>query len=244
MTTASSFGDSDPRVELSLSRGLARRVRREQRATWFPLAVFAVVTLLAIPVTRAGHAVGLDCRTLAVAEPPVARACVAHNSAAYVYWPIALIVSYVLIAAFFLFLSRRRGLAARVVPYVVVGVVLAAAVTAASIWEAHTVLTGRYDVLGWHVTGSDVPRLVGPAVAIGLALLVLAAIDRSLALLAVSVTYLVVTLGGVDFGWTMSPPSAWSFAPHLVIAGAILLLAATGFAVAQLRRHGAGSPAA
>ena len=33
--------DSNPRVELARSRDLARRVRRSQRATWFPLLVFA-----------------------------------------------------------------------------------------------------------------------------------------------------------------------------------------------------------
>ena len=233
MTTPRRSGDTGARAQLSLSRGLARRVRREQRATWFPLLVFAVVTFLAIPVTRAGHAAGVNCRTITITGPPGARVCVAHNSAAYVYWPIALIGAYALIAAFYLQLSRTRGLGTRVRPYLLTGLVLAVAVTAASIWLSHTVLTGRYDVPGWHLQGTDVSRLIAPACAIGLALLVLAAIDRSLALLAVTAAYLVIAIGGVDFGWRIGQPSPWGFVPHLVICGSVLFLASLGFAVVQ-----------
>jgi hypothetical protein len=244
MTAAESSAVGSPASQLSLSRALARRVRRERRASWFPLLVFAVVTFLAIPVTRAGHAVGLTCRPLSVPGRPVARVCVAHNSAAYGYWPIALIASYVLIAAFYLHWSRSRGLATRARPYVVTGLVLAVAVTAAAVWAAHTVLTGRYDILGWHLQGQDVYRLIAPACAIGLALLVLAVIDRSPTLLLVSVAYLVLAIGGVDFGWTIARSSPWAFAPHLVIAGSILLLASAGFALVQLPRRRASYPPA
>lgn len=236
MTTAESSGDVNPRAQLSLSRALARRVRRAQRATWFPLLVFAVVTFLAIPVTRAGHATGLTCRPITAAGPPVARACVAHNSAAYVYWPIALLGAYAVIAGFYLHRARRRGLGTRVRPYVIAGVVLAVALTAASIWEAHTVLIGEYDVLGWHLQAPDVYRLIAPACAIGLALLVLAGAERSPALLLVTVTYLVVAVGRFDFGWTINQPSPWAFAPHLVISGSLLLVASAGFALAQQPR--------
>jgi len=221
-----------------LSRGLARRVRSEQRASWFPLLVFALVTFLAIPVTRTGHAAGLRCQPVTVAGAPVARACVAHNSAAYLYWPIALIGAYVLIAAFYLRLSRRRGVGSRVRPYLAAGIVFAAALTSASIWEAHTVLTGRYDILGWHAEAPDIARLIVPACAIGLALLVLAVLDRSPTLFAITLGYLILAIGRVDFGWTISRPSPWAFAPHLVVDGSVLLLAAAGFALAQrTRRH-------
>jgi hypothetical protein len=228
-----SVGEGNASAYLSLSRDLARRVRRDQRAAWFPLFVFAVVTFLAIPVTRAGHPAGVVCHGITTPGPQGARACVAHNSAAYVYWPIALIAAYVLIAAFYLRRSRTRGLGTRVRPYVIVGLILAVAVTGASIWAAHTVLTGHYDFLGWHLQGQDVYRLIGPACAIGLALLVLAAVERSLALFAVAVGYLIVAIGGVDFGWTIAQPSRWGFVPHLVIAGSILLLASVGFLAAH-----------
>jgi hypothetical protein len=233
MTTADSLGSSDPRAQLSMSRSLARRVRREQRASWFPLFVFSLITFLAIPVTRAGHPAGLVCRQSTAVGLPGARVCVAHNSAAYIYWPIALIAAYVLIAAFYLHRAHTRGLGARIRPYVITGLVLAIAVTGASIWAAHTVLTGPYDFLGWHLAGQDVYRVIGPACAIGLALLVLAAIDRSPALVAVTVAYLVIAIGGFDFGWTITQPSRWAFAPHLVTAGSLLLIASAGFALAQ-----------
>jgi hypothetical protein len=233
MTESASLGDNSARAQLSLSRDLARRVRREQRATWFPLLVFAVVTFLAIPVTRAGHATGLVCRDFAGAGTPDGRVCVAHNSAAYVYWPIALIAAYVLIAGFYIRMARKRGVGTRVRPYVITGLVLAIIAIAASIWESHRVLSGGYDFLGWHVQGPDLYRLIAPACAIGLALLVLAVVDRSPALLGVTIVYLVISIRRVDFGWTIDPTSAWNFAPHLVIAGSFLVLASAGFFLAQ-----------
>lgn len=235
MTTASA-DDGTPRAQLSRTRGLARRVRHEQRATWLPLLVFGAVTLLAIPITRSGHAVGITCRTVNETARPVARACVAHNSAAYVYWPIALVAAYGVIAAFHVYRARAIGLGTRIRPYVVAGVILAAAVTLASIWAGRTVLVGEYDLLGWHLQAPDVYRLTAPACAIGLALLVLAVLDRSAALVVVTIAYLAVAIGGVTLGWTIARPSPWSFAPHLVLAGGLLLLAAAGFALVQVPR--------
>ena len=52
MTTESAHSGDDPRRLLSSTRELAQRVRKEQRATWFPLLVFAAVTFAAIPVLR------------------------------------------------------------------------------------------------------------------------------------------------------------------------------------------------
>ena len=243
MTAPESFKDNNPRAQLSLTRDLARQVRREQRANWFPLLVFALVTFLAVPVTRAGHAAGLECRGIAVTGQPSARVCVAHNSAAYVYWPIALIGAYALIAGFYVRMSRARGVGTRVRPYLITGIVLAVTTIAASIWAAHRVLTGGYNFLGWHVQGPELYRLIAPACAIGLALLVLAVIDRSPALFGVTLVYLVIAIGRVDLGWTINQTSRWAFAPHLVIQGTVLLLASVGFAVTQRpHQHVAASP--
>jgi hypothetical protein len=159
------------------------------------------------------------------------------------YWPIALIVAYVVIAAFYVRLSRARGVGTRVRPYVIAGVLLAIAATAASIWAAHNVLVGEYDVLGWHLQGQDIYRLAASSCAIGIALLVLAGVDRSPALFAFTLAYLVVAIGAVTFGWTISGPSPWSFAPHLVIDGAVLMVGAAVFAVVQLPRRRDSSPA-
>jgi hypothetical protein len=225
--------ERDPRVELSRTRDLARRVRRSQRATWFPLVVFAVLTFLAVPVTRLGHQGPTHCRPTPHGLPGQ-RVCLAHNSATFIYWPIALVLAYVVIAAFYARLSRARGVGTRVRPYVIAGVAIATALTAASVWAEHRPpLLGQYDVLGWHVVGADVYRIIAPACAIGLGLLVLAAVERNLALLAVTVIYLVFAIRPIDFGWSIAYPSRWAFLPHLVIAGCVLLVGAIGFAAVQ-----------
>ena len=225
--------DDDPRVELSRARDLARRVRRSQRATWFPLLVFAVLTFLAVPITRSGHPVRTACRATPNGSSGQ-QICLAHNSATFIYWPIALVLAYVAIAAFYVRQSEARGVGTRVRPYAIAGIAIAIAVTAASGWAEHRPpLVGQYDLLGWHVQGADVYRVIAPACAIGLALLVLAAVERNLALLAVSIIYLIIALVPIDFGWTIAAPSRWGFLPHLIIPGSVLLVAAIGFAAAQ-----------
>ena len=77
-------------------------------------------------------------------------------------------------------------------------------------------------------------RLLAPAGGIGLALLVLAWLERHLALLLFALLYLAVVLVPVDFGWHMM--SQWQFVPMLVIGGGVLLLGSAGFALAQNRR--------
>ena len=156
--------------------------------------MFAAVTFVAIPVDRFGHRV-LTCEAV-----PGGRICSVYSSPAIVYWPVALVLAYVAIAAFSLRRARARGVGTRVLPYVVVGIVLAVVVTAS---------------------------------AIGLALLVLAWVERSLALFAVTVGYLVIVLVPVNFGWVMRFPSQWFFLPHLVIYGSVLLLAGIGFALSE-----------
>jgi hypothetical protein len=223
---------SDPRQLLSGSRSLARRVRAEQRATWFPLLVFATVTFAAIPVDRYGH------RVLTCTAVPNGRICSVYTGPAFVYWPVALVLAYVVIAAFSVHRARARGVGTRVLPYVVVGIVVAILVTGAASWAAHHPTLAGFDIFGLHVDQSSalLHRLAGPAAAIGLALLVLAWVERSVALFVVTVGYLVIVLVPVNFGWVLRRPSPWYFLPHLVIYGGVLLLAGIGFALAQRAR--------
>jgi hypothetical protein len=209
---------SDPRQLLSGSRSLARRVRAEQRAIWFPLLVFAAVTFAAIPVDRYGHRV-LTCQAV-----PNGRVCSVYTSPAFMYWPVALVLAYVAIAAFSLHRARGRGVGTRVLPYVIVGIVIAVMVAVAALWAA------RHPTVGGP---RSLYRLIGPAAAIGLALLVLAWVERSIALFVVTVGYLVIVLVPVNFGWVLRHRSPWSFLPHLVIYGSVLLLAGIGFALAE-----------
>ena len=234
MTTEPAYAGGDPQQALSRARELALRVREAQRATWFPLLVFAAVTFGAIPVYRYGH-YARTCRAVPAAGP-AGRVCAVYSTEGFVYWPIALLLAYVAIAAFYLHRSRARGVGTRVRPYVIAGITIAVLVTAASLWAAHHPPVDSRDFLGLRVgaQGFDlVNRLAGPACAIGLALLVLAWAERNRALLAVTVGYLVIVLVPIDFGWVIAHPSPWFFLPHLIIDGGVLLLGGIGFALAQ-----------
>ena len=131
MTPEAAYPGDDPDELLSNTRQLAQRVRKDQRATWFPLLVFAVLTFVAIPVRRySGH--HLDCLA-------VPRVCTVYSDAEFVYWPIALVLSYVAIAAFYIRRSQARGVGTRVRPYAIAGIIIAVALTGAALWEVHVV---------------------------------------------------------------------------------------------------------
>jgi hypothetical protein len=96
--------------------------------------------------------------------------------------------------------------------------------------------TSNPDVLGVHVVDMFF-GLASPALAIGLALVVLALVERNLALLLVTVVYLVlVVVPPADLGWGIYFPSPWYFLPRLVIDGTVLLLAGLAFARVQRAR--------
>jgi hypothetical protein len=251
MTTHPAAAGDDPRQLLSTTRELVRGVRRVQRATWFPLLVFAAVTFAAIPVDRVSGVT----RTCKVGAPnPGGRAevCILHSPASAIYWPIALVLAYVAIAVFSLRRSEARGVGSPIRPYVVAGIALAVVLTSAGLWAAYHPPVGSQDIAGLHLEGRDYTRLVrvlSPAAAIGFALIVLAWIERNLLLAAIAAGYLYVVLAPVTFGWylySLHPKvtagtlaaqgthfSRWVGLPHLVIDGSFLLLAGIGFAIAQ-----------
>jgi hypothetical protein len=237
MTSPSAGADYGPQSLLADSRRLAQQVRRAQRATWFPLLVCAAVTLAAIPVYGFG-ARALTCRS-GPAVPFGGRVCAVYVPAAFVYWPIALVLAYLVIAAFYLRRARARGLGTRVRPFVVAGIVLALLLTLAAIWAAQHPPVGNGSLLGVRLGPEQYAlfnRLVSGASAIGLALLVLARVERSRALLAVAIVYLAVVLLPIPApGLIMSHPSPWQFLPRLLTDAGILLITGLGFAVAQRR---------
>jgi hypothetical protein len=222
VTNETAYAGDDPRRLLSSTRELTRRVREAQRATWFPLLVLAAVTFAAIPTYLGGHRLGI-----CVAVPPAGRACTAYSLAAIVYWPIALVLAYVAIAAFYIRRSQARGVGTRVRPYVIAGIVLAPVVTGATLWTV-------YHPLGDIALGLQpgLPfRLASPGCAIGIALLVLAWAERSRALLVLALGYLVIVLVPITFGW-FTGRHGWTSLP-LVLHGIVLLLGGIGFALAQ-----------
>lgn len=224
MTSESVHPGDDPRRLLSSTRDLARRVRQTQRATWFPLLVFAAVTFAAIPVYHSsGHHLG-TCTVV-----PGGRVCSAYSTWGLVYWPVALVLAYVAIAAFYIRRSQARGVGTRVRPYVVAGIVLALAMTGAALWILHHPLVSRHGLLDLHGLSSVVGIW---SCAIGLALLVLAWAERNRPLVALVLVYLVVVLVPVSFGWGTDHRQLF-FLPQLVIDGSVLLLGGIGFLLAQ-----------
>jgi hypothetical protein len=219
MTSGTAFSGDDPRQLLSGTRELTRQVRRAQRATWFPLLVLAAVTFAAIPFRYSPHRLG----TCAVTG--LARVCTAYPPALLVYWPTALVLAYAVIAAFYIRRSQARGVGTRVRPYVVVGIILALAMTGSLLWTL-------YHPLAFTLAGPGLfSALRSYSFAIGLALVVLSWAERNGALLALALGYSAVVL---VIATHASPGVArLGFPVQLVIPGSLLLLGGIGFLLAQ-----------
>jgi hypothetical protein len=217
----------DPRELLTSVRDLTGQVRAAQRGTWFPLLIFAVITLGAIPFDRYGPHHPGACRNFPGPNGQVASACWAVAPLQLAYWPIALVLAYVAIAGFYMYQSRRRGVGTRIQPYVVVGVIIAVLVTAATLWQVHQPPSPAGPT-PLRQLGS---QLHSPAAAIGLALLVLAWVERNRALAWFSLAYLVVVLIPITWlPWTNPNAGLWGFLPRLLIIAGVLLLGSLGFA--------------
>jgi hypothetical protein len=223
-----------PHELLATVRDLTRQVRAAQRGTWFPLLVFATITLVAIPVYRFGPYPDLfgTCRTRG--DQTV---CSGENPTQLGYWTLALLLAYAVIAGFYVRQSRRRGVGTPIRPYVVVGAVLAVLMAAVSVWLVfHPLLPQPADPFSTDPAAFEVGRtawlvhgLASPLAVIGLALLVLAWVERNGALLAYSLGFLAI-MSSLD-ARVIHSTSRWFFLPHLLVPAAVLLLGAAGFAV-------------
>jgi hypothetical protein len=220
---------------LASTRALMRRVRGAQRGAWFPLALFGLATLASAPLERYG--------TSRSCSSPNARGyvCSVYSTWALVYWPAVLVLIYIAVAWFYARRSQQRGVGTRVKPYVVAGIVVALALTAMSVWMITHPTPYSY-VFGLHLypgtpLGTAVYRLVSPAAAIGLALLVLSRIERNAPLLVFTLGYLAIVLFAFPARHSaVAPhPSPWVFAPRLFIEGGVLLLGSVSFAIAERR---------
>ncbi|HVB45886.1 MAG TPA: hypothetical protein VNF47_24695 [Streptosporangiaceae bacterium] len=214
-------------------------MRRAQRATWFPLLVFAAVTFAAIPAYHSGPVLAA---CAAVGAVPRVTTCTEYSLAGFVYWPIALVLAYVAIATFYIRRSQARGVGTRARPYVIAGIILALAMTGAALWTLRHPLVAAQELPGlpepFSLPGPDSPPgpsslLASYSCAIGLPLLVLAWAERNRALLVLALGYLAVVLVPITFVSVMGYRGSWIFLTPLVIDGSILLLGGIGFALAQ-----------
>ena len=236
MTDAPRASASDLRSVLAATRQLTRQVRREQRSGWFPLLVFAMITFTAIPFDRySGHRVVGHC---SVVGP--GKVCVAYSPGPLWYWLVATVLTYIAISLYYLSRARRRGVGSHIQMFVVSGIVLLVLVTAWSVW---TLADPAIVVRDLHV-GSSPPadvlsRVASPAGAIGLALVVLAWVESSVAVASVAAVYLLAVLTAVGRHTVRSsalvPPrlDPWGFLPHVLILGGVLLVGSAAVAVTQ-----------
>lgn len=197
--------------------------------TWAALLVLAAVTLVAIPFDWLGMRV--DC------GPD--GGCVFARRGMLYYWPPAMLVAYAAIAYCYVRAARARGLGTRVAPYVITGAVTTVVFPAAwfgmsAYLAAHPVPEGPLPY--WWFA---LDRLVMPWAMIGVALLVLAWLERNVALLAFALGYLVLVVLVLPLNVGVGPHH-WGiraqFAVPQLIVGVVLLLGAAGFRAA-LRRH-------
>jgi hypothetical protein len=236
---------SSPRELLRATRELTQQVRAAQRGTWFPLLLLGTLVFASIPLLRFGP-LTVGCR--GVIQRPAAAltcapngipchqlvggaaggVCAGYPTLLFVYWPIVLVLAYAAIAAFYLRRSRARGVGTAIGRYAVIGAAIAVLVTAAALWEVHEPQLVR---------GSSLPgRLASASFGIGLGLLVLAWVERNRILLVFTAIYVAVVLVPVTFGWSLGDSSRWVLVPRVVVAGAVLVLGAVGFAIAELVR--------
>jgi hypothetical protein len=226
MTTDSVPAGGDPRRLLSDVRTLARRVRLDQRVTWVALLVLAAVTFVGIPFDW--YFLVLHC----VGDGTV---CQFSRQGVLYYWPPALLLAYAAIAVCYVRVARTRGLGARVLPYALTGAALTVLFTAA--WVAvRLYLPSHPRTLPFPYWVLVLDRLIAPWGTIGVALLVLARLERNVGLLVFTLGYLTVALVPIDFGWHWGAFRT-AFLPQQIINGTVLLLGAIGFALAGRRRR-------
>ncbi|MEV4640596.1 hypothetical protein AB0J80_24960 [Actinoplanes sp. NPDC049548] len=226
MTANALPAGDDPRRLLTDIRALAHRVRLDRRVTWFALLLLAAVTLVAIPIDWLS--LDADCGG---ADGP----CHIRRLNRAYYWLPALLLAYTAIAGYAVRAARARGLGARVLPYVLTGVALAVLSAAAWLfatlyWRSHPVPVNPLPTWMMVIDG-----LVAPAGTIGVALLVLAWLERHVALLVFTLGYLAVVLMPLDAAWV--PPFGYlsSFLVPQLVNGIVLLLGAAWFAMAHRR---------
>ncbi|MCK7627039.1 hypothetical protein MUU72_28750 [Streptomyces sp. RS10V-4] len=241
MTDASVPSPDTPQEVLASLGDLTRRVRSAQRGTWFPLLLLGALTLGGILVGRfTFKAESVSCPT---GDAAAGAGCTLITQGSPVYWTLGLAFAYAATAFFYIRRSRNRGVGTPVRPYILTGIALVGLVAATTFWSIRQGMVqpgATVDFWGLHLDPASgvtmfLERLTGPAAAVGLPLLVLSWVERSRALLLLTVVYLAIELVPLTDGWMGIPvTSPWSALPRFGVPGLLLLLSALGFGLAEL----------
>jgi len=244
MTDASVPSPDTPHDVLASLGDLTRKVRAAQRGTWFPLLLLGALTLGGILVSRFTFEVlTVPCPA---ADSADGTGCTLIRQGSPVYWTLGLALAYTATAFFYLRRSRARGVGTPVRPYILTGIALVGLVTATAFWSIRQGMVqpgDQVDFWGLRLDPTSgvtmfLERLTGNATAVGLPLLVLSWVERSRALLLLTVVYLAIELVPLTTGWAGIPVSSpWSGLPRFGVPGVLLLLGALGFGLAELPRR-------
>jgi hypothetical protein len=156
------------------------------------------------------------------------------------FWIPALPLAYTIIAVCYVRAARARGLGARVLPYAITGAATTVVFPAA--WAAWAAYFSSHPVpdhplpLWWLA----LDRLVMPWGMIGVAMLVLAWLERNVPLLGFALGYLAMVLLVLPMDSGFGPPH-WGLRLNMALpqlaCGALLLLGAAVFRAADRRRQ-------
>ena len=235
-----------PAELLHATRAATLRTRRARQGFWFPLVLFGLIVLGATPFYRRAGLAGLHCapsgsgsdsgyfcfgrltgNASLLGGPPDM-----NGTGATVYWLTAILLGYAATLAFYRWRGARVGVAGRILPYVLTGVVLLglAVLTSPTVWWRLQFTQRRGLPQELTIRG------LLPLVVLALGLLVLAHSERSVPLGVFAACFLAVALVSNLYDvenqtprldWT--PPDAWSLLPNLWLSGFVLLAGGLGF---------------
>jgi len=226
--------NDDPRDLLAAQQNLVIRVRTLQRATWFPLTIFAIITFLAIPIERLSHrTIGNCVAKIAVSNEP--HYCRIYSISGLFYWPIALVIAYVVISFFYTIKTRGLGAETSAKKFVIPGIFISIALSLAS-YLLFLFASGHHSVLGIYFldpSNATIFRIIGPSFSICLALVFLALFEKNYLLLFFDLLYGLLILWPPVRG--VKNNGFWSLAPNRVIDGGFLLMLGLAFYLVQRR---------
>jgi hypothetical protein len=238
-TDVPAFGPDSPERLLAATQEYAFRTRLAQRQTWFPLLVLGLVVAAWPLFGLSGPPVG-GCGPEVSTPAGAVRYCTVAGSDVFArYWLVSLTLAYLVITGFYLWRARRRGVGTRIGRYVwawLGGLVL----IGASVWVVHDHLDdlpAGGNSLGYRLAAFT------PLLAIGAGVLVLAWVERHVALawfalayLAFSALVLVSTWPSLELSHAVGHhPVAFAASRYLAVA-VFLLLGSAGFALAEKSR--------